>query len=94
MRMHAMGRGANGRQDWVVGSLQHPAQKFGFYSVAVDRAEGCKQLTESMPVTVSCTRLLTDGPLKSHSTPAKWLLPLGTPSPVPFSDGEMEAQRG
>lgn len=28
------GKGGSGRQDWVLGTLQHPAQEFGFYSVA------------------------------------------------------------
>lgn len=37
----------------------------------VERTEGCKQLIELVPVTVSCARLLTDASLKSHNTPAK-----------------------
>lgn len=28
------GKGGSGRQGWVVGSLWHPAQESGFYSVA------------------------------------------------------------
>ena len=28
------GKGGSGRQDQVMGSLQYPAQEFGFYSVA------------------------------------------------------------
>lgn len=60
----------------------------------MERTEGCKQLVELMPVTVACARLLTDAPLKSHNTPAKkLLLLLVSPTPSPFSDGEMEAQR-
>lgn len=37
----------------------------------VERTEGCKQLIELVPVTVSCARLLTDASLKSHNSPAK-----------------------
>lgn len=36
----------------------------------MERTEGCKQLIELVPVTVSCARLL-DTSLKSHNSPAK-----------------------
>lgn len=54
-----------------VGSLQYLPGSLDFILELVERTEGCKQLVESMPVTVPCARLLTDAPLKSHNTPAK-----------------------
>lgn len=54
-----------------VGSLQYLPGSLDFILELVERTEGCKQLVESMPVTVSCARLLTDAPLKSHNAPAK-----------------------
>lgn len=70
MGLQAVVRGA-GETKSVVGSSPYLFRSLDFILQPVERTEGCKQLIESMPVTVPCARLLTDAPLKSYNTPAK-----------------------
>lgn len=66
------GKGGSGRQDQVMGELAVSCSgSLDFILWLVERTEGCKQLIELVPVTVSCARLLTDASLKSLNSPAK-----------------------
>ena len=93
MRVQAAGRGAVGGKIRLWGACSILLRSLDFILWLVERTEGCKQLIELVPVTVSCARLLTDASLKSHNTLQSSYLLL-TPNPTPSSDEEMEAQRG
>lgn len=69
MRVQAVGKGAVGGKMGSWGACRVLLGGLDFSLWLVERTEGCKQLVESMPVTVSCARLLTDAPLRSHNTP-------------------------
>lgn len=71
MRVQAVGRGAVGGKIRSWGACSILLRSLDFILWLVERTEVCKQLIELVPVTVSCARLLTDAPLKSHNTPAK-----------------------
>lgn len=71
MRVQAVGRGAVGGKIRSWGACSILLRSLDFILWLVERTEGCKQLIELVPVTVSCARLLTDASLKSHNSPAK-----------------------
>lgn len=68
MRVQAVGRGAVGGEIGWWGACSILLRSLDFILWLVERTEGCQQLIESMLVTLSCARLLTDAPLKSHNT--------------------------